>query len=82
MCLSRNVMIVCGVIYPGHPMFFTVNCMCNIEKHEIAYFAKKTFPLILYAPIEDFQSGLFKPMSFLRMLLTINNWFYGPLWQC
>ena len=40
MCLCRNVMIVCGVIHPGHPMFFTVNCMCNIEKHEMACFAK------------------------------------------
>ena len=40
MCLRRNVMIVIGVIHPGHPMFFTINCMYNIEKHEMVCFAK------------------------------------------
>ena len=79
MCLHRNVMIVCGVIHPGHPMFFTVNC--NIDQWlALLKSSKWAFPLKgIHLPlrIDNYiQRGLFN--EFLEDLVG-NNWFYGPL---
>ena len=83
MCLHRNVMIMCGVIHPGHPICFspTVNCICNIEIHEMVCFAKNQqmgFSIIycnrhtshIIRSDNYIQRG---PFSFLRVLLAIIN---------